>query len=350
LASALVGAAWLCEGRCHHEDGANHTVLEEGRPVMESVSVNTSKLYFYENSNVTTMNQPEKYRKLIFTLEPCEGVVYLLVRRTRPCWPNVHSCCQPLSGATGGATSAPPCNLATHSIRCGWTHFHSVIDGTRDGAPTFFEVPFGSTKHYLTVFAPPEANLNRGVSRPKFRLTVLADVGAFPRPGRRGQLRAKLGSERSIEVAWDPATFIPLGVSDIRNYHLFSSLLLQQDQAQNEAVFVSPEKVMNSACGLERNAVRYGLPIGPAGCREGECRAIISGVVPRRRYMLNIVAESHRGFNASYSGIIVSSEWSEGRHAFSDWSERTTSFIGAVCGTTFGVLVMGYLWIVKLYK
>merc|ERR1719343_1508652 len=138
-----------------------------------------------------------------------------------------------------------------------------------------------------------------------------------------------------------------MGVSDLRSYHLYSSLLLPGDKPESDAVFVGPGKVMNSACGLERNAVRYGLPIGPASCQQGICSAVVSGVVPQRRYMLNIVAESHRGLNASYSGIVVSSAWAETRP---EWAERTTSFVGAICGTAFGVLVIGYLWIAKLYK
>lgn len=353
-----------CSGRCtHEEDGielpdlapgqavANHTVLVDGRPEASDITLNMTKLYYYENLNVTTMNQPERYRKLIISLEPCEGVLYLFVRKTRRCWPNPHSCCQPLPGSFG-SSSAPPCNASTHKVQCDWTHFHSVVDGTRDGAPSFFEVPHSSTKYFLSVFAPREVNLDSGVSRPKFRLTVLADVGAFPRPGLQGRLRTVLSEEgdRTLEVSWDAATFIPMGISSLRNYHLYSSLLLASDQKQNDAVFMSPSKVMNSVCGLERNAVRYGTAISPGICREGICRAKIAGIVPKRRYMLNVVAESYRGFNVTYSGIVVSTDWSESRHALSSWSEQTTSLVGAICGTVFGVLVIGYLWIVKLYK
>uniref|UniRef100_A0A7S3M4M2 Uncharacterized protein n=1 Tax=Spumella elongata TaxID=89044 RepID=A0A7S3M4M2_9STRA len=141
-----------------------------------------------------------------------------------------------------------------------------------------------------------------------------------------------------------------MGVSSLRNYYLYSSLLLASDKKQSESVFISPSKIMNSVCGLERNAVKYGNAISPASCQDGICKAMIAGIVPKRRYMLNIIAESYRGFNSTYSGIVVSSDWSESRHAFSDWSETTTSLVGGICGTIFGVLVIGYLWIVKLYK
>lgn len=363
LLALALGQLLQAHGRCAHEaygvdppDTAsgevvvgNYIVLQDGRPVAGEVALNKSKLFYYENFNVTTMNQPDMYRKLIISLEPCEGIVYAFVRKTRPCWPDPHTCCQPIPG-TQGYPVAPPCKSPNQTIKCSWTHFHSIIDGTRDAAPTFFEVPHSSTKYFISVFAPAEANLNSGVPVPKFRLSVLTDIGAYPRPGLHGQVRTKQARDGSVEVSWDEATFIPIGVSGLRNYHLYSSLLLPSDAKMNEAVFLNPSKVMNSVCGLNRNAVRYGSPISPTSCHNGLCRAIISGILPSRRYMLNVIAESYRSFNSSYSGVIVSLDWSRTRHAFSDWSDTTTSLVGAIVGTVFGVLGIGYMWIVKLYK
>merc|ERR1712012_1103228 len=122
------------------------------------MGLNLSRQFLYENTNVTTMNQPARFRKLIISLEPCEGVVYMFVRKTRRCWPDPHSCCQPLAGMTDLPT-APPCDLKQHTIKCPWTHFHSVIDGTRDGSPTFFQLPHTSVKYFITVFTPRDANL-----------------------------------------------------------------------------------------------------------------------------------------------------------------------------------------------
>jgi len=350
-----------CEMSCPHEAqgvdapsdaSENYTVLEEGRSVLHDLTLNSSRLYYYQNFNVTTMNQPDRYRKLILSLEPCEGIVYLLVRKTRRCWPDPQSCCNPLpgsvfQGATLNSSTAPPCNPALHSISCAWTHFHSVLDGSRDAAPTFFEVPLSSTKYYIRVFAPREANMNHGVMRVRYRLTALADIGAYPRPGLQGRIRATQVSDRSVELSWEEATFVPVGISGLRNYHIYSSLLLDRDTPGNDAVFLSPSKVMNSACGLERNAVKYGMPLTSANCHNGLCAATISGIVPKRRYMLNIIAESHRRFNSSYSGIIVSSDWTETSQVLTD---STIALIGSICGTVFGVAVIGYLWIVKLYK
>lgn len=363
LSAVAVALVRICSGGCGHESvnldlpdvatgdtaSLNSTRLHDGIPIMDDIRLNMSKHYYYESYNVTMMKQPERYRKLIFSLEPCEGVVYLLVRKTRRCWPDPQSCCQPKTGI-GGIPTAPPCNSASDNINCPWTHFHSVIDGSRDGAPTFFEVSHTAAKYFITVFAPKEVNLDAGVSRPKFRLSMLSDIGAYPRPGLQGQLRSKLTAHGSVEVSWDMATFIPVGVSDVKNYYLYSSLLLATDRKVNQAVFLTPSKVMNSACGLERNAVKYGSPISPAQCLNGICRAVVSGILPSRRYMLNILVESHRSFNATYSGLILSAEWKDSKNVFSEWSTTTNELVTALVASVFGVLGTGYIFIVSFHK
>lgn len=332
--------------------GQNFTRLEDGRPVIHDVKLNKMKLYYYENFNVTTMNQPDRYRKLIISLEPCEGVVFIFVRKTRKCWPNPFSCCRPKEGSlaytsANGQPTAPPCNPKQHRMHCEWTHFHSVIDGSRNGAPTFFEVPLSATKYWISVFAPSDENSANGVEKPKYRLMVLADIGAYPRPGLQGRIRARQTSEQDVELSWEPAVFVPVGVSDLRSYHVFSSLLLAEDDSQNAAVFLKPSKIMNSVCGLERNAVQYGVPMQKASCINGLCNATVSGVVPRKRYMFNVVAESNRDYNSTYSGIIVTTNWEETNKLF---SEQVLEIIGAIMGTLFGVVIIGYLWIAKLYS
>lgn len=351
--SALALCPRAARALCEHEGLASNNDTEqllEGRPVVHTLAPNASRNYLYENDNVTTMNQPDRYRKLVLMLEPCMGVVYLFVRKTRRCWPHPHSCCRPLSGqpgADGAHTVAPPCNPSIHSVDCDWTHFHSIIDGSKDSAPTFFEVPLSSNKYYITVYAPEEANAIYGIDAPSYRLTALADIGAYPRPGQQGRLKAKQSGEMSLELEWEQATFLPVGVSDIRHYHIFSSLLLANERKLDPSVFLNPGKVMNSVCGLERNAVRYGVPLNATHCRGGACTATIAGIVPGRRYMFNIVSESRRGFNASYSGIIVSPDWEETTQLLPD---SVVALIGAICGTVFGVVVVGYLWIGKLYN
>jgi len=355
-----IDGPWHASGICEHHSIAvdpperpekangNYTQLIEGEPILNHVSLNKSKLYWYENFNATTMNQPDRYRKLIISLEPCEGIVYLFVRKTRPCWPDPHSCCRPV-GSKSSVVSAPPCS-PLQKIKCSWTHYHSIIDGTKDAAPTFFEVPLTSTKYYISVFAPQEANVKAGVMKARYRLTMLADIGAYPRPGLQGRLRAKQVGEMSVELQWEQATFMPIGVSDLKNYHIYSSPLLPNEGKTNDAVFLKPSKIMNSVCGLEANAVKYGVPLTNAHCRSGLCSAVVSGVLPKKQYMFNIVSESMRAFNSTYSGIIVVSDWKDTTKLFGDTADTVVPLVGAVCGTIFGVVVMGYLWIVKLYN
>jgi len=334
---------------------SNATKLLDGVPVMNHVGLNMTKMYWYENFNVTTMNQPESFKKLIISLEPCEGVVYLFVRKTRPCWPNPHSCCKPLPAALlkaglSNIPTAPPCSPVLHNIKCDWTHYHSVIDGSQDGAPTFFEIPLSSTKHYISVFAPRELNVKNGITRARYRLTVLADPGAYPRPGLQGRLKAKHTGEMSVELQWEQATFMPIGISNLKDYRVYSSLLLATDNKMNQAVFLKPSKVMNTVCGLEHNAVNYGVPLTNGNCLHGVCKTTISGIVPKKRYMFNIVADSERNFNSSYAGIIVHTDWVETNKLGGESSDTVTGLVGAICGTVFGVVIIGYLWIVKLYN
>lgn len=357
-----------CKADCSHElvgieppeQSSDSTVtgnasrLFDGNTVMHNVGLNQTKMYWYENFNVTTMNQPDSFKKLIISLEPCEGAVYLFVRKTRPCWPNPHSCCKPktlmtTSGLSSMPTS-PPCSSAQHNIKCDWTHYHSVIDGSQDGAPTFFEIPLSSTKHFISVFAPRELNVKNGITRARYRLTVLADPGAYPRPGLQGRLTAKHTGEMSVELQWEQATFMPFGISNLRNYRVYSSLLLATDDKVNQAVFLNPSKVMNTVCGLEHNAVNYGVPLTGANCLHGVCKTTISGIVPKKRYMFNIVVDSMRSFNASYAGIIVHTDWVETNKLGGETSDTVTGLVGAICGTVFGVVIIGYLWIVKLYN
>jgi hypothetical protein len=190
-------------------------------------------------------------------------------------------------------------------------------------------------------------NLEYDVSLVRFRLMVLADIGAYPRPGTQGRIRAQQTGERSVKLMWDEATFIPTTVSELRYYHVFSSLLLSRDTRVNEAVFVNPSKIMNTVCGLERNAVQYGSALTSAACQDGTCTVHIQGIIPAKRYMMNIVAESARSLNSSYSGIIFSTVWEETTQAVSD---SVVALVGSVLGTIFGVVVIGYLWIVKLYN
>lgn len=135
---------------CAHERspdmGASVSIAEKQQVYVENIAMNKSHRYYFNTKNETLMHQPDQYRRLIINLEPCRGVVYLFVRKTRRCFPNPYSCMK----FSGGANSQA---ILAHPNDCQWTHYMSVIDGTRDGAPTFFELPLTSTTYYITVYA-----------------------------------------------------------------------------------------------------------------------------------------------------------------------------------------------------
>ena len=121
----------------------------------------------------------------------------------------------------GAAGSPPPCELAKHRVMCAWTHFHSRVDGTREGAPSYFELPLAANKYYLSVYAPrtnAEEHDVRGEL--SYRLLVLTDIGAFPRPGLQGRVVAKTLGELTVDVRWEQATFVPSGVSRLLHYQV----------------------------------------------------------------------------------------------------------------------------------
>lgn len=298
----------------------------DGCSVYTDLPANHTHRYFYSNYNVTVFNQKDHHRNLIINLEPCKGVVYLFVRKTRKCWPNPYSCIDLAKGGPG------------QPQKCEWTHFMSVIDGTRDGAPTFFELPLTSTKYYISVFAKEKS---------QYTLTMLSDIGAFPRPGNRGELSATQLAELQVQLKWDTAFFRPSGISTARRYWVYSAMLLDSDKRTNAAIFLSKGKIMNTVCGLKNNTDRpFGGEIKADRCYDGKCNATIDGVIPGKRYVFNVVAESWRGFNVSYAGLILKTDWNVIRKAASD---KTLQVVGAITGSVSGMVIICYLWMVNLY-
>lgn len=154
-------SSWLnLNDPCWHERDPNFgdvNVLMDGQYVhVENIQRNQTHRYFFETKNTTLIHQRDSYRKLILNLEPCRGAVYLFVRKTRPCYPNPYSCIVTggnLGGGILGGELGQGAEYLMADADCRWTHFMSVIDGTRDGAPTFFELPLTSTKYYISVYA-----------------------------------------------------------------------------------------------------------------------------------------------------------------------------------------------------
>eukprot|EP00933_Yihiella_yeosuensis_P057092 TRINITY_DN56655_c0_g1_i1.p1 TRINITY_DN56655_c0_g1~~TRINITY_DN56655_c0_g1_i1.p1 ORF type:complete len:342 (-),score=56.17 TRINITY_DN56655_c0_g1_i1:65-1090(-) len=314
---------------CQHEtyDNVGPAVeITDGETVYRDIRPNMTHRWFYRSFNVTTMNQPDEFRKLIINLEPCRGIVYLMVRKTRRCYPDPYSC-----------IDVTPGKEIRSAQSCLWTHFMSEIDGSRDGTPTFFEVPLSSTKYFISVFSTVNS---------AYTLTVLADIGAFPRPGGNGKIVARQLRELQVQISWDQADFIPKGISEVKQYWIYSSMLLESDNRTNMAVFLRPDKIMNTVCALQNNTDRQYSLVSQSECSNGKCNATIDGVITDKRYVFNVVAESYRGHKMAYAGLIMRTDWEVVRQAASD---KTLKVVGAVSGSVLGMVVMIYFLMLKLY-
>ena len=303
--------------------------LAEGETRYRDIRRNQTHLYYYENYNVTTMNEDVAYRKLIVNVEPCYGTVYVFVRRTWPCFPNPYSCVS-VNGRLAGKT-------------CEWTQYHSDISGSRDGAPTMFELNLTSSRFFIAVFATDTAG---------YTISTLSDVGAMPRPGELGNLTGIQTGELDIQLQWRAAAFQPEAVSAVKNYWVYSTLLLDSDEITNNQVFLKPKKILNTVCGLENTTDSAYILIKPQTCAQVDeglplCSANITGVLTRKKYAFNVVAESERGVKRAYSGLVLETNWDTFTSAS---SENTVTIVGALIGTFVGLLVMGYIWLLKIYS
>lgn len=329
---------------CAHENLPNVGPAQEiadGQTVYSSIRTNQTHRWFYRSYNVTTMNQPDPYRKLIINLEPCRGTVYLFVRKTRRCYPNPYSCIDLNPQGNGRQPSL-----------CTWTHFMSDISGAYDGTPTFFEVPLSTTQYFISIYAPENAD---------YTLTILADIGAFPRPGNNGRITARQIGDLKVQLAWNESVFFPQGISSVSQYWVYSALLLDSDNRTNPVQFLRPSKIMNTVCGLENNTDRPLQQMPSNLCSGGLCVTTVDGVVPDKQFVFNIVAQSARGFRMAYSGLImrttevlvVQSNGPGGSVVVqvdkSLASDKTLKVVGAVSGSVMGMVVIIYFLMLKLY-
>jgi hypothetical protein len=214
----------------------------------------------------------------------------------------------------------------------------SEIDGSLDGAPTFYEVPLSATKYFITVFAATKAS---------YRLTLLADIGAMPRPGLHGRLEARQNDELEVLLTWHPAHFSPVGVSAVKTYHVYSSMLLSKDKRSNTNVFLRPSKILNTVCGLTNNADRPYTYVTPDLCGSDVCTASIRGVMTDKKYAFNVIVESERGFTMAYGGLIIQTNW---KVVTQYGSDQALKVVGAVSGSVLGIVIIGYIWLLKLYN
>mmetsp|Transcript_1086 Transcript_1086/g.2494 ORF Transcript_1086/g.2494 Transcript_1086/m.2494 type:complete len:346 (-) Transcript_1086:126-1163(-) len=294
--------------------------IKDGQTIYRQIGADETQLYDYSNTNITAIALPRDKRKVIFHLEPCYGVVYLFVKKSRLCHPNPYSCVADRDNAN-----------------CESTHYVTELVGTHDGAPTFFEIPLSTTKYFISVYAREDS---------LYTLTVLADVGAYPRPGNTGVITSRQLTSQQLQVSWGAASFQPVGISSLEQYWLYVTMLLDGENQTSDAVVLRPTKVLNTVCGLANNTDRSYDRFTSEICSFGLCNATIDGVIPGRRYLVNVVAESARGYKIAYAGLITTADWNTVTQMTSD---QTLKAIGAVSGSVLGVLMIVFFVVVRLY-
>jgi len=326
---------------CRHE---RYETVEMKGEIMEGritnqtdIRSNQTHMYWYENRDIPTLNQANAYRKLIISLEACRGVVYIFVRKARRCYPDPYSC-----------ISLNPGKEFRRAQDCKWTHMMSTIDGSRDGTPTFFEIPFTTTRYYFSVFSADNS---------QYTLTVLADIAVFPRPGKMGRVYGDQQGELKVSLGWHTATYEPtVSISGgggggrylgTMNYIVYAAPLLDTDKRASSTCFLRPQKIMNTYCGLERNTDEEVYIVNPEQkCKDGYCNITIDWVMPERRYVFNVVAVSRRNFKAAYAGLIMRTQYDVVRQAASN---NTLKAIGIVAGGSLGMVIVIYFMMLKLY-
>jgi len=213
----------------------------------------------------------------------------------------------------------------------------SELNGTRDGAPTFFEVPLTSTQWFMTIYATEEAS---------YTLTLLADIGAFPRPGASGTISARQLTEQSVQLSWDEAWYRPEGVAETLQYLVYISMLLPGDSnTSSKIVFLRTDKVMNTVCGLHNNTDTHYSVVPSELCSFGICNTTVDGIQTGKQYVFNVVVESNRGYRCAYAGLIAGTEWQVTEALAGD---ETVQTVGAVSGGVLGMMVLSVALMLKV--
>mmetsp|Transcript_30331 Transcript_30331/g.80033 ORF Transcript_30331/g.80033 Transcript_30331/m.80033 type:complete len:229 (+) Transcript_30331:2074-2760(+) len=217
----------------------------------------------------------------------------------------------------------------------------SVIDGSRDGAPTFFQISLSATKYYISVFAATDA---------RYTLTMLDEVGAWPRRGNDGIVSAQVVETSKVMLQWHVADYFPLGVADTVRYYVYAVRLVPDDNITNPAVFLRPSKILNTYCGLQNNTDRDDDSV-PADLCDETCNSTLEGLLSGSTYAFNVVVESSRGFRMAYSGVTLQTTWSETENidvgvrrlleaSSVPMDSKDMQVVGAVMGSVLGMVGM----------
>lgn len=252
---------------CPHQYAANTakwTNLTAASYVEREIKANHSHFYYFEDIKYLSGD-----RRLIFRLEPCHGVSYLFLRKTRPCWPD------PWSNS--------------------WIHYQSVTSGDDDGGTTLLEVPAVSTRWFITVF---------GKVAGAYTLSIMDDTSQYPNVGD-GIILAKQVARDTVAIAWRRAQ------GSAESYIIYSSMYFDMGDPVSAKVLVSPSRILNTVCGLRRNTDNaYAI----VNCNHDSdlCETNITSLINGRKYVFNVIAENNaRTIHSAYRGILVEASWDD---------------------------------------
>jgi len=262
--------------------------LTSGETIVREIEANATQRWTYSTYNLTTMSRNDTDRKLLISLEPCYGSVFLFVRKNIGCHPDPYSCIDLETGKRDASA-------------CRRTHFMSVIDGSRDGAPTFFQISLSSTRYFISVYATTNS---------RYSLTVLDDVGAWPRRGDDGIVNADATQDYKVMLNWAVPTYFPEGVAETSVFYIYAVRLTESDVVTSDVVFLNQGKILNTVCGLANITDRPNDIVGIGQC-DTSCNATLTGIENGATYAFNVVAESTSGFKMAYSGVTLQMAWSE---------------------------------------
>lgn len=65
-----------------------------------------------------------------------------------------------------------------------------------------------------------------------------------------------------------------------------------------------------------------------------------------KRYIFNVIAQANGGFNMSYAGLILNTEYTVVRKVYSDLVLQT---VGVITGAILGMVIIIYFWMINLY-
>lgn len=293
---------------CPHQT-STFTNITANPSVYNEIGANQTHMYYFESSHFTSQRSSGLDRKLVVRLEPCNGIVYLFIRRTRPCWPNPWSC---------------------ESDICDWAHYQSVINGTADGQPTVLELPLTSTQWFITVY---------GKTAAKYSLLIVEDPRMYPRMLEGGTIHSKQVDFNTIELTWSR-------LSSSKQYTVYSSMYFESSETAsnglNPNLLISPGHILDTVCGLSSNTDH---PYMAFTCETDECKANVTGLVNKRKYVMNVV--SNEGVPIAYAGTLVESLFNPNNDVMR--IRNTLESVGITIGSVLLICMATYVWLHSRY-